>query len=50
MPGHELPAFGRWLNKVFNFRSRVAGLTDSRRDPDLPGRHLITAGLIEAGF
>ena len=32
-PDHELPSFGRYLNKVFDFRSTVSGLTDSRRDP-----------------
>ena len=35
MPDHELPSFGRYLNKVFQFRSHVAGLTDSRRDPEI---------------
>jgi hypothetical protein len=34
-PAHQLPAFGRYLNKVFNFRSAAAGLTDSRRDPEI---------------
>jgi Transposase DDE domain len=34
-PVHELPSFGRYLNKVFDFRSAVAGLTDSRRDPEI---------------
>jgi hypothetical protein len=34
-PGHRLPSFGRYLNKVFDFRSAVAGLTDSRRDPEI---------------
>src|SRR5665213_3370513 len=34
-PAHELPSFGRYLNKVFDFRSAVAGLTDSRRDPEI---------------
>jgi hypothetical protein len=32
---HRLPSFGRYLNKVFDFRSAVAGLTDSRRDPEI---------------
>src|SRR5580704_2424304 len=31
MPDHELPSLGRYLNKVFDFRANVAGLTDSRR-------------------
>jgi len=35
MPVHELPSFGRYLNKVFDFRSAVSGLTDSRRDPEI---------------
>jgi hypothetical protein len=34
-PVHELPSFGRYLNKVFDFRSAIAGLTDSRRDPEI---------------
>jgi hypothetical protein len=34
-PVHELPSFGRYLNKVFDFRSASAGLTDSRRDPEI---------------
>jgi hypothetical protein len=32
---HQLPSFGRYLNKVFDFRSAAAGLTDSRHDPDI---------------
>jgi hypothetical protein len=34
-PAHELPSFGRYLNKVFDFRSAVARLTDSRHDPEI---------------
>jgi hypothetical protein len=34
-PAHRLPSFGRYLNKVFDFRFAVAGLTDSRRDPEI---------------
>jgi hypothetical protein len=34
-PAHQLPSFGRYLNKVFDFRSAAAGLTDSRHDPDI---------------
>ena len=34
-PVHKLPSFGRYLNKVFDFRSAVARLTDSRRDPEI---------------
>jgi hypothetical protein len=34
-PVHQLPSFGRYLNKVFDFRSAVAGLTDSRSDPEI---------------
>ena len=33
---HELPSFGRYINKVFDFRSTAAGLTDSRRNPEIP--------------
>jgi len=32
---HELPSFGRYLNKVFGFRAAAAGLTDSRHDPEI---------------
>jgi hypothetical protein len=35
-PTHELPSFGRYLNKVFDFRSAAASLTDSRRNPEIP--------------
>ena len=34
-PVHQLPSFGCYLNKVFDFRSAIAGLTDSRRDPEI---------------
>jgi len=34
-PAHQLPSFGRYLNKVFDFRSAVAGLTDSRHEPEI---------------
>src|SRR5258708_2711216 len=34
-PDHELPSFARYLNKVFDFRAVSAGLTDSRRNPDI---------------
>jgi hypothetical protein len=34
-PSHELPSFGRYLNKVFAFRSAVAGLSDARHDPEI---------------
>ena len=44
MPDHELPSLGRYLNKVFDFRSHVAGLTDSRRDPEIsPGAIFLAA-------
>jgi hypothetical protein len=32
---HQLPSFGRYLNKVFDFRSAASRLTDSRHDPDI---------------
>jgi Transposase DDE domain len=35
-PAHELPSFARYLHKVFDFRAAVAGLTDSRCEPDIP--------------
>ncbi len=35
-PTHELPSFARYLNKVFDFRSAAASLTDSRRNPEIP--------------
>ena len=34
-PAHELPSFARYLNKVFDFRTAVAALTDSRLDPEI---------------
>ena len=34
-PAHEIPSFARYLNKVFDFRTAVAGLTDSRTDPEI---------------
>ena len=34
-PAHELPSFARYLNKVFDFRTAAAALTDSRLDPDI---------------
>jgi hypothetical protein len=32
---HELPSFARYLNKVFDFRTAAASLTDSRLDPEI---------------
>jgi len=34
-PVHELPSFTRYLNKVFDFRTAVATLTDSRIQPEI---------------
>jgi hypothetical protein len=34
-PVHELPSFARYLNKVFDFRSAAAALTDSRVAPEI---------------
>jgi hypothetical protein len=43
-PGHQLPSFGRYLNKVFDFRSAVGRLTDSRLDPEIsPGAVFLSA-------
>src|SRR6266853_58599 len=33
---HELPSFARYLNKVFDFRTAAAGLTDARLAPEIP--------------
>jgi hypothetical protein len=33
---HELPSFARYLNKVFDFRTAAAGLTDARVAPEIP--------------
>jgi Transposase DDE domain len=33
---HELPSFARYLNKVFDFRTATARLTDARLNPDIP--------------
>ena len=35
-PTHEIPSFARYLNKVFDFRTAVARLTDSRSAPEIP--------------
>jgi len=35
-PTHDLPSFARYLNKVFDFRSAAAALTDSRVAPEIP--------------
>ena len=35
-PAHEIPSFARYLNKVFDFRTAAASLTDSRLDPAIP--------------
>ena len=35
-PVHELASFARYLNKVFDFRTAAAVLTDSRCQPDIP--------------
>jgi len=32
---HELPSFARYLNKVFDFRTAVATLTDARVEPEI---------------
>jgi len=34
-PAHEIPSFARYLNKVFDFRTTVADLTDSRVAPEI---------------
>lgn len=34
-PVHELPSFARYLNKVFDFRTAVAALSDSRNEPGI---------------
>lgn len=34
-PQHALPSFARYLNKVFDFRTAAARLTDSRCDPEI---------------
>jgi hypothetical protein len=34
-PTHEIPSFARYLNKVFDFRTTVADLTDSRVAPQI---------------
>lgn len=35
IPTHEIPSFARYLNKVFDFRTAAAALTDSRIDPEI---------------
>jgi Transposase DDE domain len=33
---HELPSFSRYLNKVFDFRTAAAAVTDARVEPEIP--------------
>lgn len=42
-PQHELPSFTRYLNKVFDFRSASATLTDARQDPEIPAAAVFRA-------
>jgi hypothetical protein len=42
-PVHELPSFARYLKKVFDLRSAVACLSDSRLDPDIPASSVFLA-------
>ena len=35
-PVHELPSFSRYLNKVFDFRTATAAMTDARVEPVIP--------------
>jgi hypothetical protein len=35
-PTHEIASFARYVNKVFDFRTTAATLTDSRCEPDIP--------------
>jgi hypothetical protein len=49
-PAHDLPSFARYLNKVFDFRSAAAGLTDSRRDPEIPPSSVFLAAFHGLAF
>ena len=40
---HELPSFSRYLNKVFDFRTAVVTLTDSRIEPEIPAAAVFLA-------
>ena len=40
---HELPSFARYLNKVFDFRTAAAGLSDSRCAADIPSSAVFLA-------
>lgn len=42
-PTHELSSFACYLNKVFDFRTAAARLTDSRLDPDIPASAVFLA-------
>ena len=35
-PSHQLPSFARYLNKVFDFRTAVANVSDARVTPEIP--------------
>jgi len=44
-PVHELPSFSRYLNKVFDFRTAVATVTDARIEPEIPPSAVFLATL-----
>jgi hypothetical protein len=42
-PGHDLPSFARYLNKVFQFRDQAQQLRDARQDPDISPQSVFLA-------
>lgn len=47
-PGHDLPSFARYLNKVFHFRQAATKLTDSRWPRAMAQYHVGHAERVEA--
>jgi hypothetical protein len=42
-PSHELPSFARYLNKVFDFRTAAATMSDARVAPEIPSSAVFLA-------
>lgn len=42
-PGHDLPSFTRYLNKVFRFRDQAQQLRDARQDPEISPQSVFLA-------
>ena len=42
-PGHDLPSFAQYLNKVFHFRRAAGSLSDARQDPEISPQSVFLA-------